>query len=103
MGPQRRRQDPHEQRHSPKLSMAGRLDGSIDGRPFIFRADGDLATFSTPHLRALWKLRRHRKLLGSLRRAAEYTGNFKLMASLPWLGRVEIYPRPGLLVRLILS
>ena len=40
MGPERGAQDPHQgSEQKPKLSLAGRLDGHVDGRPVSFVAE----------------------------------------------------------------
>lgn len=82
--------------------MAGRLDGFADGRPFNVVAEGSEVTVTVDRFRTLFVLRGGWRAAGSpLRAAFERTG-LRLLVSAGWLGRFELLPRPGPLVRLTL-
>ena len=59
MGPERIAQDPHAGFGiSPKLTVTGRLSGTVDGRPVAIHAEGRSLRVSTSSLIAAWRLRR---------------------------------------------
>jgi hypothetical protein len=43
--------------YAPKLILAGRLSGSIDGRPVVITADAAGVTFDVASFRSAWNLR----------------------------------------------
>jgi hypothetical protein len=64
-----------------------------EGRDLIFRA-GDLATLLAP--RRSWQATVHPL------RALLQRGGIRLLAQVPWVGKVELFPNPNFLVRLFL-
>ncbi len=59
MGLERHREDPHEGSGcSPKLTLVGRLAGTVDNRPWSFSSDGQTMTLELPGLATALKLRR---------------------------------------------
>ena len=103
MGTERDAQSPHPgSEQSPKLSLAGRLDGDVNGRPFSLIAKDRDITFDAGQLRTLLTLRRSwgsavQPFLAFLRRAG-----LRLQVRVPWFGTVEVYPNPHYLIRLTL-
>lgn len=52
-------EDSHERRgHVPKLTMAGRLDGTFGGRTVVITADPDGIVLQVQGLRSAWQLRK---------------------------------------------
>ena len=86
----------------PKLIMAGRLDGFVDGRPVSFVAnDGDL-TLVVNNFGTLFTLKRswpgaRRGLLAFLKAT-----NVRLRVRVKWFGEVEVFPRAHFLIRFVL-
>lgn len=106
MGAERHREDPHPRPGpNPKLTLAGRLDGFVNGRPVSLVTDGDTVTLvpgSTSTLLALVRLRRSwRHLAGSLRQVLART-NIRLYVRVGWLGRVQLLPDTSPFFRLFL-
>ncbi len=106
MGAQWHREDPHPRPGpNPKLILAGRLDGFVNGRPVSIIADGDTVTLvpgSLGTLLALMRLRRSwRHVAGSLRQVLVRT-NIRLYVRVGWLGRVQLLPDTTPLLRLVL-
>lgn len=86
----------------PKLSLAGRLDGFLAGRPVSLVAEGRAITLISDNFSSLLKLRRSwrrvlRPLLATLERE-----DIRLVVQTKWLGRIEVFPRPKYLVRVFL-
>jgi hypothetical protein len=101
MGPERDPEDSNEGAgQSPKLSLAGRIEGTIDGRPVSLVARGGDLTLSVGNLRTIVTLRRNwPAVIGSLRPLIE-RGNLRLLVQLRWTGALEVFPNPSLLLRL---
>lgn len=58
MGLERHCEDPHEgSRWSPKLTLVGRIAGTVDGRPWFLSGDERVATLLLPSLSVALKLR----------------------------------------------
>lgn len=99
MGAERHREDPHLRPGPiPKLTLAGRLDGFVNGRPVSLVADGDTVTIvpgSTGTLLALMRMRR------SWRQVLVRT-NIRLYIRVGWFGRVQLLPDTSPLLRLFL-
>lgn len=103
MGPEREDEDPH-QGHGPgpKLSLAGRLDGTVDGRPVSLVAEGRELILAGGKVSTLLALRKSWQATAHPLRALLRPGGIRLLARAPWLGRVELFPNPNFLVRLFL-
>jgi hypothetical protein len=106
VGAERHREDPHPRPGpKPKLTLAGRLDGFVNGRPVSFIADGDRVTLvpgSPGTLLALMRLRRTwHHVAGSLRQVLART-NIRLFVRVGWFGRVQLIPDTSPLLRLFL-
>ncbi len=104
MGAQRHREDPHPRPGpNPKLTLAGRLNGFLNGRPLSLVADGDGVTLvpgGVGTLVALFRLRRSWRRVATPLRAVLARTNVRLYVRVGWLGRVPVLPDPGLLFRL---
>ena len=106
MGAQRYREDPNPRPGpNPKLTLAGRLDGFVNGRPVSLVAYGDTVTLvpgSTSTLLALMRLRQSwRHVSGSLRQVLART-NIRFYVRVGWFGRLQLYPYTSPLFRLFL-
>lgn len=107
MGAERHRQDPHPRSgHSPKLTVAGRLDGFVNGRPMSIVAEDHQVTIVPGEFGALlelYKIRRSwRSVVGPLR-IFFHKANIRLFVRVGWFGRVQFFPDSGLLSRWLLS
>jgi hypothetical protein len=103
MGAERDAQGPHQGfEQGPKLSLAGRLDGNVNGRPFSLTADNRDVTLAVSRVSTLLSLRRSwqdtvQPLHEFFRRAG-----IRLLVQAPWLGTFEVFPNPSYLTRLLL-
>ncbi|QDU92385.1 hypothetical protein Pla8534_01310 [Lignipirellula cremea] len=103
MGPQRNRQDSYRgQGRTPKLRMAGRLDGFLDGRPLSLVAEEGTVTLNSDNLSSLLKLRRSWRTMVHPLFAILEREDIRLLVQVRWLGKVEVFPRPKYLFRLFL-
>ena len=86
-------------RHVPKLILAGRLTGTLDGRPVVISADDAGVTLDLSTLRSAWTLRNYGSaalpFLQSLK-AAHIPLTLRLAGSVS----VPLLPKAGWLVRL---
>jgi hypothetical protein len=103
MGAERDDQNSHSQSGpNPKLSLAGRLDGSVDGRPFRLVADNRDLLFAPNKLSTLLLLQRSwRATLYPLREIFRLA-QIRLLVRIGWFGNVEVFPKPNYLLRLFL-
>ncbi len=102
MGHERDDQDPHQgPGPRPKLILAGRLDGTFDGRPVSLVAEGRDLILGAGDLATLLALRKSWQGAHPVR-ALLRQGGIRLQARAPWLGKVEVFPSPNFLVRLFL-
>ena len=103
MGLKRHAEDPYQRPGpTPKLILAGRLDGTVNGRPITLLADGGDLTLMCGSMRTLFGMRRMWGTVAQpLGRILAGT-NIRLMVQVGWLGRVELLPNPSLLFRLVL-
>lgn len=87
-------------RNRPKLILAGRLTGSLDGRPVVIKADECGLVLSVMTFRTAWRLRR---ILGTLLPALRALQRCELPVRLEVAGIVVVIllPRPGALVRFL--
>jgi hypothetical protein len=87
-------------RYAPKLTMTGRLSGTVDGRPVVIEASESGLILSVQKLRTAWGLR---KTSRALRPMAEFlkTQRIPLRVSVSGLVSLEVLPIPSALVRLL--
>lgn len=106
MGDERHREDPHPRPgHNPKLTLAGRLDGSVNGRPLCLVADGDGITIvpgGVGTLLTLFRMRRSFRSVAGPLWAVLARANVRLDVRVGWLGRVRVLPDPPLVFRLLI-
>lgn len=58
MGSERHDEDPHERpRHPPKLTLVGRLAGTLDGRPWSLNAEAGTVALKVTGFSSLFKAR----------------------------------------------
>lgn len=100
MGSARDDENPDE-RHGyvPKLILAGRLTGTLDGRPVVISADDAGLTLELSTLRSAWTLRNYGGAavpVLQLLKASHTPVTLRLAGSV----KVPILPKAGLLVRL---
>ena len=83
----------------PKLIMAGRLTGTLDGRPVVISANDAGLTLDLSTLRSAWKLRKFDSVALP---ALQYLKAAKIPLTLRLAGilSVPVLPKAGLLVRL---
>ena len=100
MGVARYAQDPHAGHgFVPKLILAGRLTGTLDGRPVVIDADGSGLTVSFAMLRTAWTARRSAaSLLPVLGIAKRYGVPVRLKVA--GLVSLEVLPVPSTLLRM---
>ena len=86
-------------RHVPKLILAGRLTGTVDGRPVVISADGGGVTVDISTLRSAWTLRNYGSValpFLQLLKAAHIPLTLRLAGAV----QVPVLPQAGWLVRL---
>ena len=103
MGSERDDEDPHRGRGStPKLRLAGRIDGIVDGRPVSLVAERQDLVLTVGRMRTLKTIERSwRSIIHPLRRFLTRS-DIRLFVRISWLGRVEVHPKPSFLVRMLL-
>jgi len=101
MGPARDAYDSHP-RHGflPKLIVAGRLAGSVDGRPVVIDADGMGFTVSFAMLRTAWRARRSVAALLPLLAVAKRL-DVPVRLNVAGLASLEVLPVPSMLLRIV--
>jgi hypothetical protein len=103
MGSERDHEDPHRGcRSTPKLRLAGRIDGKVDGRPVSLVAERQGLVFTVRRWRTLLTIRRSSLSLIEPLRAFFSQSDIRLFVRIRWLGRVEVHPNPSFLIRLLL-
>ena len=86
----------------PKVVLAGRLDGTVNGRPVNIVAENNEVTLTLTDVRTLLYLRRTWAVLAyEVTRLSCGLGT-KLTVRIGRLGKLEVLPRPGFLVRVLL-
>jgi len=101
VGASRHAQDPHP-RHGyvPKLILAGRLTGTVDGRPVVIDADDSGLTLSVAGFGSAWRLRSFAaSFLPALR--VLQRGGVAVRFNVAGLVSLNVLPAPGPLVRLL--
>ena len=100
MDPARHAEDPDKgYRQSPKLILAGRLTGTLDGRPVVISADDTGLTLDLSSLRSVWTLRKFGSVVlpfVQFLNAAHVPLRLRLLGGVS----VPVLPKAGLLVRL---
>lgn len=86
----------------PKLILAGRLNGNVDGRPVSLLFQGRDIILIVNKYRTLLPLRRNWEATVQLFDKFLGQADFRLLVQIGWLGRIEMFPSPALLVRLVL-
>ncbi len=83
----------------PKLIMAGRLTGTLDGRPVVISANDAGVTLDLSTLRSAWSLRKYDSVALPV---LQYLKAAKIPLTLRLAGvvSVPVLPKAGLLVRL---
>lgn len=102
MGTERDNEDSHRRRGStPKLSLAGRIDGMVDGRPVTLIAEGQNLVLIVQRWRTLLTIRRSSRSV--IQALSEFLtrSDIRLFVRIRWLGRVEVHPNPSFLVRML--
>ncbi len=101
MGTARHHENPDE-RHGyvPKLILAGRLTGTLDGRPVVIEAGDAGLLVSFPALRTAWAARRTAVSLVPVLRLLKRNG-IAVRLRLAGLVSVELLPTPSGVARLI--
>jgi len=103
MGPERDNEDSHRGRGAtPKLILAGQINGVVDGRPVLLVAEGQDLVLTVVRWRTLLTLRRSSRSL--IRAVSELLSraDLRLFVRIKWLGRMEVHPNPSLLLRMLL-
>ena len=96
-------EDPHRGRGAtPKLRLAGRIDGMVDGRPVSLVAARQDLVLTVKRWRTLLTIRRTSPSLTEPLRAFLTRSNIRLFVRISWFGRVEVHPNPSFLVRMLI-
>lgn len=104
MGPEWNDEDPHWRHGStPKLTLAGRNDGVVDGRPVSLVAERQDLVLTVGRWRTLQTIRRSSRSLIEPLRAFLTRSDIRLFVRIGWLGRVEVHPNPPFLVRMLFA
>lgn len=85
------------------MSLAGRIDGEVGGRPMSLVAESQNLVVNLGSLRALWMIRRGSRAIIQPLRSFVARSDIRLFVGIKWWGRVEVYPNPSFLVRMLLS
>ncbi len=106
MGVQRHGEDPHPRPGpKPKLILAGRLDGFLNGRPLSIVAEDHQITLvpgGLGSLLELFKIRRSWRFVKPPLRMFLHRANIRLLLRLGWFGQLQLLPNPNMLLRLFL-
>lgn len=86
--------------HVPKLILAGRLTGTLDGRPVVIEADDAGVLLSMSSLRSAWTARR---TIGPLLPVLQTLKRFKvpLRARIAGILTVELLPHASAFAKLV--
>jgi hypothetical protein len=79
--------------------VAGRLTGSLDGRPVVIDADGSGLVLTIATVQSLWGMRRIAGSVGPLLGLLKHHG-IPVRMRVAGLVSVEVLPRPSALVRI---
>ena len=102
MGVARDHEDSHERHgHVPKLIVAGRFDGTFDGRPVVITSDENGVVLRVSGLRSVWRLRKFaRTLTAGL--AVLKSHRVPLSLHIGNVLAVELLPQPHTAVKLLM-
>jgi hypothetical protein len=99
VGAARNDEDSHPRRwYAPKLMVAGRLTGSLDGRPVVIDADDSGLVLSIAMFQSLWGMRRIAGSVGPVLGLFKHHG-IPVRVRVAGLVSVEVLPRPSALAR----
>ena len=83
----------------PKVRLAGRFHGNVDGRPISLVAEDRDLIVEVGSLRTLFRIRRIWPVIfKSLQRFLRQY-DIRLAVRLSWFGRIEVFPAPAFLMR----
>ena len=100
MGAARYDEDPDAgYRCPPKLILAGRLMGTLDGRPVVISADDTGLTLDLSTLRSAWTLRKYGSVVLPLLQLLK-ASRIPLTMRVAGVVSVRLLPKAGLLARL---
>lgn len=101
MGAPRDDQDSHARRgYAPKLILAGRLSGTVAGRPVVIEADDSGITLNVAKFRTAWDLRGCvRSLLPALQILKQH--RVPVRVGIAGLVSLQVLPKPSGLVRMV--
>ena len=85
-----------------RVTVDGRLDGTLDGRPFSLIAGNGRATFHLPHLSSVPAARRHWPLAKSALGVSDGRLDCEIRVKVARFPAVTVFPRPNRLVSLFL-
>ena len=103
MDPKRNYEDQYRRSApTPKLRLAGRIDGEIDGRPVRLITEKQSMILTMGSLRTLLSIRSSSRSFIQPLRAFLKRSDIRLLFRITWLGRVEVLPNPPFLVRMLL-
>jgi hypothetical protein len=103
VGDDRQTQDQHKQRSEdvPKLTLAGRLEGTLSGGPVEIVAEGRELLIVLPSLSSAWRVRRFvDTLLPSMRQLRRWGVLLRVQIGARWT--LQVLPKPHFLIRLAL-
>lgn len=101
MGVARHSQDPHSGHgFVPKLILAGRLTGTLDGRPVVIDADDSGLAVSFAMLRTAWTAWRSAASLLPVLAIAKHHG-VPVRLNIVGLVSLEVLPVPSMLLRMV--
>ena len=103
MGSERDNEHPHRGRGStPKLRLAGRIDGVVDGRLVRLIAERQNMVLTVERWRTLLTIRRSSRSLIQPLREFLTRSDIRLFVRIRWFGRVQVHPNPSFLVGMLL-
>ena len=95
-------EDPYERfEQTPKLSLVGRLQGFVDGRPVTLDGLGRDVIVAVG-FRTLFTLRRSWPTFWRLLSPFASCSDIRIMLRVGWLGTVEVFPETSRLIRVFI-
>lgn len=88
---------------TPKLSLAGRFDVLVDGRPATLVLEDGVAVFRVRQLRHFLRFRSCWKSVSKPAEALLKLSDLRLLVQSPWLGSVQLSPRPVWITRWLMG
>ena len=103
MDPQWHHQNPHQRRRQrPKLTSAGRIDATVDGRPLEILAEGADILIRVPNLKTALALRKQSADTVRMADALLTSVGGRLRVKVSALPEMTVSPRRGVLARLVM-